>query len=172
MEDFNLWENPVVMNEVTPLELEGFSGYYCVDTVEGLELHHCAKVGEKLQLPDQISGRWVTSIAAGALCNSDELIEVVLPHGLRHIGDYAFFQCGKIKNLQIPNGVRSIGERSFASCVGIESVYIPPSVETIGEGAFEGIEGLHISGAENSAAQRYAEAHGLSFKPSSGPAAA
>ena len=120
-------------------------------------------------LPDQISNRWITSIAAGALSNCEELTDAVLPGSLRSIGDYAFFQCTKLRELRIPRGVRAIGDRAFAWCTGLESLYVPPTVESIGEDAFEGVESLTLTGAEDSAIHRYAQEHGMFFISADAP---
>ena len=48
-----------------------------------------------------------------------KLTSVVLPDGLRVIGDHAFFGCESIKRLVISKSVESIGEKAFW---GVEEV--------------------------------------------------
>jgi len=163
MERMKTWKSPVTMKDVEPLKTQCTRDYVYQNTASGVELLRCSHVGEKLLLPDQISNRWVTSIAAGALSNCGEMIGAVLPGSLRSIGDYAFFQCEKLRELRIPRGVQAIGDGAFAGCTGLESLYVPPSVQSIGKDAFEGAANLTLTGEEDSAIHRYAQAHGMSF---------
>ena len=58
------------------------------------------------------------------------------------IGDYAFKDCGNLKNVTIPNSVTSIGTFTFNNCSGLTSIKIPDSVTEIGEQAFLSCSGL------------------------------
>jgi len=123
MERMKTWKSPVTMKDVEPLKTQCTRDYVYQNTASGVELLRCSHVGEKLLLPDQISNRWVTSIAAGALSNCGEMIGAVLPGSLRSIGDYAFFQCEKLRELRIPRGVQAIGDgalpaaRAWKACM-------------------------------------------------------
>lgn len=172
MEDMKIWSNPVSMKEIEPPTLEHVGDYVYVNAGGGVELVRCSNVGEKLYLPDQISFQWVTALGTGALSNCEQLKGAMLPRSLRRIGDYAFFQCENLEEVRIAPNVREIGERAFACCTSLRTLYVPPTVETIGEGAFEGIDHLTLSGAEDSAAHRYARENGLPFMAVSGPHAA
>ncbi len=172
MEEMGIWFKPVKMKEIEPPVLEHMGDYVYTSATTGVELVRCSNVGEKLYLPDRISSRWVNTLGTGALSNCEQLRSAVLPRSLRTIGDYAFFQCENLEDVRITGDVRRIGERAFAGCLNLRSLYVPPTVETIGEDAFEGIENLTLSGAENSAAHRYAQAHGMFFMTASGPNAA
>ena len=56
------------------------------------------------------------------------------------IGDYAFYECGKLTTpdgVKIPEGVVSIGANAFDDCASLSgSLYLPDSIETIGKNAF------------------------------------
>ena len=106
------------------------------DTVK--EIGASAFVGckqlEKCRIP---SG--VTKIKASTfhMCNMlDPGEEPLLPPGVTSIGNWAFYSCYKLKDLEIPSGVKSIGESAFAWCTGLETLKIPSSVTRIGWGAF------------------------------------
>ena len=58
------------------------------------------------------------------------------------LGDFAFYECSKLKNIIIPSNVTSIGESAFQGCSGLTNLNIPSSVTTIGSGAFDGCSGL------------------------------
>lgn len=54
----------------------------------------------------------------------------------------------------------SIGSRAFAGCSGVDLVYIPAGVTEIADDAFDGCGAVMLC-PEGSAAQRYAEKHGM-----------
>ena len=70
-----------------------------------------------------------------------ELMTLVIPDGVKRIGDWAFF-FSSLTSITIPDSVISIGEYAFHDCYGLTSIAIPDSVTSIGEFAFCGCNGL------------------------------
>ena len=68
--------------------------------------------------------------------------DVVIPDGIKKIGNGAFKWCDSLTSVTIPNSVTSIGDWAFAFCDSLTSVTIPNSVTSIGEGAFKWCESL------------------------------
>lgn len=66
-----------------------------------------------------------------------EETHVVIPDGVRVIGEDAFMRCS-IESVIIPNGVRSIRSGAFMDCRRLRTLELPESVKTIGESAFSG----------------------------------
>lgn len=72
----------------------------------------------------------VTSIADGAftwLCvdhdrygNSDKITSVVIPEGVKKIGEYAFLACYNLSNIEIPSSVIEIKSNAFSGTPWIE----------------------------------------------------
>ena len=63
------------------------------------------------------------------------------------IGDYAFFNCSGLTNIDIPNSVTTIGDYAFSYCSCLANIHIPHFVTTIGNSAFLGcysLEGINI----------------------------
>ena len=63
------------------------------------------------------------------------------------IGNHAFMQRG-LKSVVIPEGVRVIGDSAFWNCTRLMSVFIPASVEFIGDEAFRAsweLDGLSVA---------------------------
>lgn len=67
--------------------------------------------------------------------------DVVIPEGVKEIGNDAFIDCGGLASVTIPEGVREIGSYAFGES-SIQSVTIPKSVRSIGHGAFSYCENL------------------------------
>lgn len=61
---------------------------------------------------------------------------VVLPSGLKHIGEGAFAGCKSLQAVTFPVSLESIGRYAFSACDGILSVVLPGSVTSIEIGAF------------------------------------
>ena len=58
------------------------------------------------------------------------------------LGDFAFYECSKLKNIIIPSNVTIIGESAFQGCSGLTNLNIPSRVTAISVGAFQGCSGL------------------------------
>ncbi|MCL2798606.1 MAG: leucine-rich repeat protein, partial [Firmicutes bacterium] len=67
---------------------------------------------------------------------------VIIPDGVKNIGEWAFRDCGALANITIPSGVLSIGAVAFAGCSALTSITLPDSVLSIGDKAFEGCNAL------------------------------
>ena len=66
----------------------------------------------------------------------ETIITVVLPAGLRKIGDGAFLNCTSLRNIELNEGLESIGEGVFVGCTSITRICIPSTVGEIGARAF------------------------------------
>ena len=84
-----------------------------------------------------------------------------LPDGLKIIRREAF-QGSTAECFVLPDGCVEIGERAFADCAKLRQVKIPASVTTIADNAFEGCgAGLVIVAPKGSMAESFAQAHGI-----------
>ena len=55
---------------------------------------------------------------------------------LKRIGNWAFYNCHELQNLEIPEGVTEIGDGAFYGCTYLEGLSLPASVQTIGDNTF------------------------------------
>ena len=62
----------------------------------------------------------------------------VIPNSISSIGEYAFYGCEEMNEINIPNSVISICEKAFYICKGLTNITIPNSVISIGDNAFYG----------------------------------
>jgi len=67
--------------------------------------------------------------------------EVILPESIQHINNRAFAN-SDLETIVLPAGLKSIGENAFLECDDLRQIHIPASVEMIGEGAFSGCDRL------------------------------
>ena len=87
-------------------------------------------------IPAELDGYKVTSIAEGAFRQCTNLQSITFPEGVTSIGPVAFNMCMKLKKASLPEGLKTIGRSAFSGCIALESVNIPDSVDDIGESAF------------------------------------
>lgn len=73
--------------------------------------------------------------------------EAVIPatlggYPVAHIGENAFFYCGKLTSVILPNGIETIGDSAFEGCAALTCITLPNSVQYIGNEAFCGCSSL------------------------------
>ena len=84
----------------------------------------------------------VISIGNYAFYNCSGLTNIEIPNSVTTIGEKGFYGCRGLTSVTIGNSVRSIGEEAFLECTGLISIEIPNSVTSIGYGAFNNCRGL------------------------------
>ena len=83
-------------------------------------------------------GKNVVSIGNKAFEQCGKLRDVTFPETLVSIGDAAFYECRSLTEVIIPDSVKTIGKYAFQCCTGVKTVVIGYGIETIGNGAFCG----------------------------------
>ena len=90
-----------------------------------------------VDIPERIDGRPVTSIGPEAF--RDVCVRrIVLPDGLRRIGEYAFCACCFTEPLVIPDSVEVIGKLAFYRIGGMVENPIPASLRYIASCGYAG----------------------------------
>lgn len=134
---------------------------------------------KKITLPSS-----VTDIAYGAFDHCSALTSVTLPSSLKTIGTGAFIFCDSLSKVTVNKGANNVNlERieiaAFGGCKKLKSLTIPKKVNYIGNYAYGydfddsklnwvgehvKLTGVTISGVKGTAAQKYANANGITFK--------
>lgn len=144
------------------------------------------RAADDLDLQAEAGTAPVTVIAPRAF-EGAALRRVILPEGLRQIGEMAFSGCARLTGLSIPGSVERVGTLAFAKCAGLARVYLEPGVQTLGPSCFSKCAGLArvdmpasvssigggaffgcgkalvIHGAAGGYAERYAALNGIAF---------
>ena len=79
----------------------------------------------------------VEKIGQYAFYYCKNITEVDIPDSVTEIGDSAFSMCTSLTDVNIPNSVTEIGDRAFSGCTSLTDVNIPENVKYIRDGAFE-----------------------------------
>ena len=90
---------------------------------------------EKVDIPEKIDGKSVTSIGNEAFWDSGRLTSITIPNSVTSIGSEAFAY-SSLASITIPDSVTSIGSYAFYFCTNLRSVTIPDNATEIYEGAF------------------------------------
>lgn len=84
----------------------------------------------------------VLSIGDYSYYGCTELNEVNLNNSLKTIGKYAFYNCNKLNSIIYPTGITSVGEYSFRGCSSLKSIVLPNSLTALGANAYYGCTSL------------------------------
>ena len=97
-----------------------------------INLDYITELLTKLEQRDWSS---LTVITERDIVNTS-LKSVVIPEGVKEIGNGAFWRCSSLTSVVIPKGVTTIGSKAFDSCSSLTSAALPDSVTAIGSEAF------------------------------------
>ena len=79
----------------------------------------------------------VRVIGQGAFSFQKDITKVTLPSGVTTIEEEAFAHCHRLNSIHIPGSVTSIGASVFCCCYALEQIRIPEGVTEIGPSAFQ-----------------------------------
>lgn len=103
---------------------------------EYIAITDCDPASVAVDVPAEIEGKPVMSIARQAFSGCAKMKEISLHPNLRHIGAFAFSGCEALSAISIPETCHTIEENAFLGCVALTDVTVPGSVKVLGEHAF------------------------------------
>ena len=68
--------------------------------------------------------------------------KIVIPSSVVSIGDYAFYECTTLVDVEFPSSLVSIGKHAFCDCLSLSNIAIPTSVTSLGKYSFCGCSSL------------------------------
>jgi len=99
-----------------------------------------------VRIPAKIDKKRVTRIGYEAFDGRSDIASVVIPEGVRSIGDHSFRKCSGLISVSLPKSLRNIyGDYeggAFSFCTGLASIDLPEKLERIDYYAFFGCTGL------------------------------
>lgn len=128
---------PELLPNLTRIDLSGVTivGYMEPRSKSGVRRSHKENVlpdysffGMGLReviLPNNLEG-----IGDGVFA-ATEIVNIILPSGLRQIGAYAFYDCDRLEQIKLPGEAIEIGEYIFAESASLEQVDMSESMLTI-----------------------------------------
>ncbi len=75
----------------------------------------------------------VRKIGDSAFYSCSSLAEIRFPESLRYIGAGAFSCCESLESIELPDGVRELDSFAFSSLTAVKSIRIPSSVKSLGD---------------------------------------
>jgi len=81
-------------------------------------------------VPDKIDGHTVTVIDFGAFLGKD-ITSITLPDSVREIGDSAFQECKKLKEIHFGSGLKTVRSLAFALCDSLETLVFPDGMKSL-----------------------------------------
>ena len=85
---------------------------------------------------DIIIPQGVKEIGDKAFYYKMDIQSIDIPDTVERIGQNAFGGCEKLRSIRIPNGVTKIEDSTFSWCRSLENIKIPNSVKSVGKSAF------------------------------------
>ena len=83
-----------------------------------------------------------TSSVAPWYSKRTKITSVVVEPGATNVGDYAFYACLKLAEVELAEEITDIGQGAFQDCTKLKAVEIPEGVKNIQSGAFYNCTGL------------------------------
>ncbi len=124
-------------------KIEGAVTEYPVDYEIHKSVIYCTKNSQYITVPEGVD-----DIAPYAFAGHDKMTHIILPAGIKRIGELAFWDCsdlrgmsmtesgGEVSEFNIPYGTVVIEKAAFVGCYSIRNVNFPNTLEAIAEYAF------------------------------------
>ena len=105
---------------------------YSADTASGIEYEiadkqitvtGCTAKGI-VEIPSEINGLPVTSVADGACAGNEDIIKCVLPDSIKKVGAKAFSNCPNLSNVTLGKNLSDIGDYAFTACPSLTLIKV------------------------------------------------
>lgn len=121
--------NSISANTQTATDDNNITWYYEInDENEIISLYYCSgNLSTELTIPSTLNGHKVIKIGNGysSLYNYNFSVQkVIIPETVVYIGDYAFYNCNQIQQVDILGDIQYIGKNTFSNCDNLGKVVI------------------------------------------------
>lgn len=83
----------------------------------------CRGTQGRVVIPDEAEGILITAVERKAFLSCRQLREIILPAGLRQIGDWAFAYCANLTNVWLPRHSMNLGKGIFKDCQALTGIF-------------------------------------------------
>lgn len=167
------WKNASGESLFASYESEGGT-LYTVDipeTLDGCKVRGIARnafrsdnVESPMSIGTVIIPASVETVGYGAFRGCAQLENVTIADGVENVGEYAFYQCPKLKETVLPASIEAIGYGAFAECAALAKVTVNGGETAFADYVFYNTaDGLELHGYWPSVAYDYANAQGITF---------
>lgn len=118
----------------------------------------------EIEVPSEIEGMKVVSIAQNAFKNNIYVEKIVIPGSIRAIGISSFQGCINLKTVEIEEGTELICSYAFRNCKSLEKIVLPDTLTDIGYGAFLDVGTPTIICGEGSKAEEFALKYEIKYE--------
>lgn len=66
-----------------------------------------------------------------AYLDNEDLVELIIPEGVTHIGERAFSKCKNLKKIVLPESLVYIGASAFSECENLEEIILPKNIKKL-----------------------------------------
>lgn len=119
-------------------EDDGTAWQYTAQPDDTVEITAYTGKRRYITVPKELGGKKVSSIGEGAFSENSRIRQVTLPDSITGIRDRAFYSCNSLREIEIPEKVVRIGTEAFYGCTRLSQVSIISNgaLEQIGAQAF------------------------------------
>lgn len=88
--------------------------------------------------PHVVVPEGIRTIGEYAFANNKDLYSIELPKSVTELGSWAFDRCERLGSVHLPEGFEIIGNNAFYACYNLSAIHLPASLKHLGENAFWG----------------------------------
>lgn len=91
-----------------------------------------------VEVPEIVGETPVVAIGENAFAGRQDILQVILPGGIRRIEKSAFRECSAMVKINLPDSLQEIGAFAFQKCSRLSEVNLPAGLEALGNCSFDG----------------------------------
>lgn len=96
----------------------------------------------RLEIPEGVVEIEEELVGATSLNPNTTIEEIIIPEGVKKIGQSAFANCRQLKKVHFPKSLIEIGDNAFENCELLEEIVLPKGLRIVGGYAFAGCRNL------------------------------
>ena len=144
----NIWEEPICYDRTLYARTERNPNAYCVDGCWFMAFYDMEWQGYVINtflgiekpcnfvLPETLNGEPIVGIVDWLFFEQSGITNVVLNHGMKFVGEFAFANCIGLMSVSIPGTLERVERYAFHGCIELANVQIGHGVRELCENCF------------------------------------